>query len=286
MRVQGFVTTGFVFAALVAGCATAPTRNEQLEQARVAVNDLQQDPKAASAAGEQLRAAQDSLQRADAEFRAHGDQADITHLAYIAQRQVDIGKARIDAAQAHEVVSKGDAERSRILLESRSQEAQQAEARAQAANKQLEDSQKQLADLKAHETERGMVLTLSDVLFDTNAATLKPGAAATIDRLGDFMQKNPQTRILIEGHTDSTGSESYNEELSRRRAQAVADALSARGIPQDRLQTIGRGQSMPVASNDTPAGRQQNRRVEIVFSDNSGRFAAGAQGSGSGSTLR
>ena len=281
MRAQGLVTTGLVFTALFAGCATAPTRNDQLEQARAEVASLGQQPEAGRAAAEQLRAAQDALQRADAEFQNHGDQADVSHLAYITMRQAEIGQARIEEAHAHEQISKGDAARAQILLQARAQEAQQAQQRAQAASEQLKDTQRQLEDLKAHETERGMVLTLSDVLFDTNAATLKPGATATIDRLGDFMQKNPQTRVVIEGHTDSTGSEAYNEELSRRRAQAVADALAARGIPQDRVQTIGRGQGMPVASNDTAAGRQQNRRVEIVFSDSSGRFASGA-----GSALR
>jgi outer membrane protein OmpA-like peptidoglycan-associated protein len=281
MRAQGPITIGFVLAALLAACATAPVRNDQLEQARAEVTSLGQQPEAATAAAEQLRAAQDALQRADAESQAHGDQGDITHLAYIAMRQAQIGQARIDEARAHAQLSKGDAERAQILLQARSQEAEQAQQRAQAANEQLRNTQQQLQDLKAHETERGMVLTLSDVLFDTNAATLKPGAAATIDRLGDFMQKNPQTRVVIEGHTDSTGSEAYNQELSRRRAQAVADTLAARGIPQDRVQTVGRGESMPVASNDTQAGRQQNRRVEIIFSDNAGRFASGA-----GSALR
>jgi len=116
---------------------------------------------------------------------------------------------------------------------------------------------------------------LSDVLFDTGRATLKPGADRALDRLAQFLKGNPGTRVIVEGHTDSVGSEAYNEELSHRRAQAVTEALSARGVPADQYQAKGLGKAYPVASNETPAGRQQNRRVEIVFSDESGRFAEG-----------
>jgi outer membrane protein OmpA-like peptidoglycan-associated protein len=118
-----------------------------------------------------------------------------------------------------------------------------------------------------------MVMTLSDVLFDTAQATLKPGADRAVDRLAQFLKDSPGTHVLIEGHTDSVGSDDYNVALSERRAQAVADALTARGVSADRIQTKGLGKSYPVATNDTQAGRQQNRRVEIVFSDTSGRFA-------------
>jgi outer membrane protein OmpA-like peptidoglycan-associated protein len=117
------------------------------------------------------------------------------------------------------------------------------------------------------------------VLFDTGRATLKPGATTTLERVAQFMQKNPETKVMIEGHTDSVGSDDYNQGLSERRAQAVADALSFRGVQRDRVEPLGRGKALPVATNDTPAGRQQNRRVELVFSDESGRFAGGANAS-------
>jgi OmpA family len=97
----------------------------------------------------------------------------------------------------------------------------------------------------------------------------------SLDRLADYLQAHPQTHILIEGHTDSRGSEDYNEALSARRAQAVAAALISRGVSPEAVQTRGLGKSYPVATNDTAAGRQQNRRVEIVFSDAAGRFAEG-----------
>ena len=130
MRAQGLVTTGLVFTALFAGCATAPTRNDQLEQARAEVASLGQQPEAGRAAAEQLRAAQDALQRADAEFQNHGDQADVSHLAYIAMRQAEIGQARIEEAHAHEQISKGDAARAQILLQARAGSPAGAAARA------------------------------------------------------------------------------------------------------------------------------------------------------------
>ena len=112
-------------------------------------------------------------------------------------------------------------------------------------------------------------------MFDTGQATLKPGANLALDRLSGFLAANPQTRVLIEGHTDSRSTDEYNVALSERCAKAVATELASRGISLDQLQALGRGKGYPVASNATPEGRQQNRRVEIVFSDSSGHFAQG-----------
>jgi outer membrane protein OmpA-like peptidoglycan-associated protein len=121
------------------------------------------------------------------------------------------------------------------------------------------------------------VLTLGDVLFDTDQAQLKAGAARTMDRLAEFMQSYPERRVLIEGHTDTRGSDSYNVDLSRRRAAAVADALVERGIPSERIETIGLGEAYPVASNESTAGMQENRRVEIVLSGPQGEFRSGTR---------
>lgn len=286
-----------VAAALLAACATTPPRNDELDRAHSEVQAFVQDPDAERAAGEQLRTSQDTLQRADAAYSNHEPPAQVSHLAYMARKQAQIGEARIDEMRAHDQVARGESERNRILLQARTAQAEQAQqqalqaqrqaqdaqAAAQDANaaatqarSQLESAQQQLSALQAQQTERGMVLTLSDVLFDTNEATLKPGAAARLDRLGSFLQANPRTHIIIEGYTDSTGSAAYNEQLSERRAAAVADQLQTRGVARDRVQVIGRGKEYPVATNATSAGRQQNRRVEIIFSDTSGRFAQGA----------
>ncbi|SMC23077.1 Outer membrane protein OmpA [Desulfacinum hydrothermale DSM 13146] len=105
----------------------------------------------------------------------------------------------------------------------------------------------------------------SDVLFDYDSATLKPGAYDEIDRVARVLNNYPQTRIRVEGHTDSTGSEAYNQQLSERRAMAVKNALVGRGVNPDRIDVIGYGESKPIATNATEAGRQMNRRVNIVI---------------------
>ena len=109
------------------------------------------------------------------------------------------------------------------------------------------------------------------------AECVQAGATEVIGRLADFLMRNETTRIRVEGHTDSTGDDAYNAELSRRRAQAVADALAARSVPASRVEVVGRGEGYPVATNDTSAGRQQNRRVEIVFSDPEGQLSSSSQ---------
>jgi len=274
-------------ATLLGACVATPPRNDQLELARAQVQSLSAEPLAQQAAAHDLDAARASLNQADTALREHKPAAVVDHLAYLARRHADAGQARVEDAQARQQVARAQDERNRILLDTRSREAQTAQAQAQAAQgqaqaaqqqaqaaqQQLASAQQQLQDLQAKRTERGMVLTLGDVLFDTNKATLKSGADQRLDRLATFLQRNPNERLIIEGYTDSTGSEDHNQELSQRRAQAVADSLASRGIPASRYQVLGRGQAFPVATNSTPAGRQQNRRVEIVFSDQGGRFA-------------
>jgi outer membrane protein OmpA-like peptidoglycan-associated protein len=262
-------------AIVLAACASAPQRSEQLEQARAQIQTLSQDPLAQQAAGRDLEAARKSLQQAEIALQQKQPLATVDHLAYLARRHAEAGEARVSEAHSRQEVARAQEDRNKILMDARSREAQNAQAQSQSAQAQLASAQQQLADLQAKKTDRGMVVTLGDVLFDTGQATLKPGANLALNRLAIFLSANPQTKIIIEGHTDSRGSDEYNEVLSERRARAVATELMSRGISTDQLQTLGRGKGYPVASNDTPEGRQQNRRVEIVFSDASGRFAQG-----------
>lgn len=277
--------------ALLAACASIPQRNDQLDQARTAVRSLEQDPDAQTAATQQLRSARNDLQRANDAFEKKRPPDDVTYFAYLADREARAGKALANEYRAHQELAKGGEERNRILLQARNREVEQAreaaqtaqqqtqaaQQRAQAAENQVQQERQQLTDLQARQTARGLELTMaSDVLFNTGSATLKPGAMLQIKRLGDFMRGSPQTRIIVEGYTDSVGSAAYNEELSQARAQAVASALESEGLAADRIQTIGRGKNYPVASNMTSAGRQQNRRVDIILSDMSGRFAQAA----------
>lgn len=267
--------TGLV--AVLAACASAPQRNDQLETARTEVQSLSADPLAQQAASNDLDAARASLSQADTAFQQRESPEKVTQLAYLAQRHAQAGEARIAETRARQEVAKSQDDRNRILLESREREAQNARSQTAAAENELANARQEIQNLQTKQTDRGLVMTLSDVLFDTGRATLKPGADRDLDRLAQALKDNPNTRVLIEGHTDSVGGEDYNQVLSERRAQSVADALRTRGVPGDRYDAKGLGKAFPVASNDTPAGRQQNRRVEIVFSDASGRFAQGSR---------
>jgi outer membrane protein OmpA-like peptidoglycan-associated protein len=136
--------------------------------------------------------------------------------------------------------------------------------------------ERDLQALQAQNTQRGMVVTLGDVLFDTGKASLQPGAQRSVAQLATVLKQYPERRVLIEGFTDNVGPESLNLELSRRRAEAFQRALQSAGVPQVRMETQARGEADPVANNATPAGRQQNRRIEVVFSDAQGQFSATA----------
>ncbi|MEO1203396.1 MAG: OmpA family protein [Pseudomonadota bacterium] len=284
--------------AIMGGCASLPDRIDELERARTAVESVDRDPLAERVAGAELKQAKQALQRADRIRDNNGELERIHHSAYIALRHADIVKERIAEAKAREQIERSEAERTRVLLDARASEADRARAearqaaalaeargaeaerqrrRADAAAEQAEALQESLQELKAEQTERGLVLTLSDVLFDTNEAELKPGAANAIDRLQEFLSDNDERRLLIEGHTDARGDEAYNQRLSERRAEAVRDALIERGVAADRMRAAGRGEAYPVATNDTTAGRQQNRRVEIVISDVDGEFPPSAE---------
>ncbi|HKZ74979.1 MAG TPA: OmpA family protein, partial [Steroidobacteraceae bacterium] len=248
---------------------------------------VSQDAVAQQVAGEQVQEARNALDAADRAFEAGKLEKEVAHLAYVAGRNAQLANAIADEQRARQQIARGEAERNRVLLEARTREAEQATGAARAAQASAEArtaeaeearaaelaARSELEALQAKQTERGIVITLGDVLFDTGAATLKPGADLAMDRLARFLEANPQVRVIIEGHADSRGTEAFNEALSQRRADAVAQALAVRNVTGERVHAMGRGEGYPVASNRTNAGRQQNRRVEIVFSDASGRFA-------------
>lgn len=139
-----------------------------------------------------------------------------------------------------------------------------------AANTKLGQMEAELAELNAKKTERGLVITLGDVLFDVNKAEIKSGAERNVQKIADFLNEYPERKAVIEGFTDNTGSDDYNQSLSQRRAEAVRLFIIDKGISRERIEARGYGKANPVASNESPATRQLNRRVEIVLSDDSG----------------
>lgn len=276
-----------VVSATVAACASNPKTIEELETARAVVPQVEASPRAGVAATN-IAEARKSLDRANRLADKGGKLADVKFEATVASRNAQIANEKIMAAMARDEIDKGTAERQAVLADARAREAernaqqaraaqaqaQSATAQAQTAEERARALEQELAELKGKKTDRGVVVTLGDVLFDTGKATLKPGAYTTIDRLARVLKEDSARKVVIEGHTDNVGSDEYNQGLSERRAQSVQAALFERGVDSSQISTIGKGESTPVASNDDPGGRQQNRRVELVFQDDRSRVAS------------
>ncbi|MEX2208019.1 MAG: OmpA family protein [Myxococcota bacterium] len=259
-------------AALAAGCATSPNTN--LVNAETKLHAAEANPAVTAHAPVSLHEAQTSVAAARSSFEKGDDEARVDHLSYLAARRVEIAEAIAERNAAQQDVKQLSKERAGVVLDARTQEAEIAREDAAIAERQAQVSAltaaalaAELSALKAEQTERGIVVTLGDVLFDVGRAELKPSALDDLNRLADLLAKEPRRAVLIEGHTDSTGTAVYNDELSRQRANAVASVLTRRGVAPARLTTRGFGESSPLASNATSAGRQQNRRVEIVVLD-------------------
>jgi OOP family OmpA-OmpF porin len=251
-RINILLAVLFVFA--VTACGGPLKKNAMLIEAESVFARAKADPEVLKYAAEHLDEAEETL-RKSAEARTDEK---MSSLAYIGNNQVLTALEVKNFSLTENELARLRETSSQFALRTRERETQQALAR----KAQLEQ---QLAELQAEKTERGMVMTLGDVLFETGKAELMPGAVTMIRRLARFMQQYQDKRVLIEGHTDSTGSASFNLRLSEDRANAVQSLLLSEGISLNRIETIGYGMSKPVASNSTAEGRQRNRRVEIVI---------------------
>jgi outer membrane protein OmpA-like peptidoglycan-associated protein len=285
----------FASAILLAACSTTPTTTPTLDQARADFVAANNNPQISSYAPLQFKEASDALDRANAAAAKKESLSDIDRLAYIAKQKIATAQevARAKAAEAN--IADASRQRTEISLEARTAEAERAKREAAAAQTAAAAAQQQaataqqqaataqdqtrmmaeraaklealLVDLNAKKTERGMVVTIGDVLFATNEANLTPNGMSTLRKLADVMAQNPERTVLVEGFTDSTGSSSYNQNLSQRRANAVAMALGSMGVARERIAMKAYGEAFPVAANDTASNRQLNRRVEIVLSN-------------------
>ena len=211
-----------------------------------------------------LDTARKDLEAAESAAMHHKD-ADVGQPAYLAAQTARLAQARAAAKADDARVAAGQTERDRIQLAARTREVQTEKMTANAEAEKSARLQAEIDQLKAKPTDRGLVLTLGDVLFDTGKAELNPGASRTIDQLAQFLGEHPDRRVQIDGFTDSVGSDAYNQELSQQRADAVKMALRTRGVDASRINTEGYGKAFPVASNGESSGRQQNRRVEVVI---------------------
>jgi outer membrane protein OmpA-like peptidoglycan-associated protein len=289
---------------LATACAISPQANQQLEQARAAYRTAAADPAVQANAQAELKSAQAALQEAE-RMAEKGEPSELVeHNAYLAEQRSRIALGTADVRRSEASIAAAGEERRRLQLEARERETAAAREQVQQAQMQVRQAElarkeaesraaileherlekerqstaqaelgaevkrleSELADLRAKETSRGWILTLkNELLFDAGGATLQPGAQRALDNLSQFLTKYPDRDIAIEGFTDSTGSKDLNQQLSEKRAWAVKAALVARGVQSTRIDARGYGPSFPVASNDTPTGRQLNRRVEIVI---------------------
>jgi OmpA-OmpF porin, OOP family len=245
-----------------AGCG--PSTNAALERARANYAQAQQNPQISTYAPVPLQEARQSLQQAEQAWKDDKDRDEVNHLAYVTDERIAIARNAAEKKMTEAEMKRLDEERANVVISARTHEADQAKQTAQEAEDRARRLEQELADLQAKQTDRGLVLTLSDVLFEYNKADLKPGALHNLYTLVTFLKENPERNLLIEGYADSTGSDSYNLTLSQRRAEAVQNFLLQNNIPPQRMVVRGYGEDYPVATNNTEAGRQQNRRVEIV----------------------
>jgi len=240
---------------------------EAAERAKAAESERQNQLEAARRAQ-----AEADAQRANAERAA----AEVAKASAIAERQAaERAKAEAEAARqaalAQQQAAQQAAEQARLMAEQQTKLADASRQAALTAEQEKEALRKQLLDqfnmiLETRDTARGLIVNMSDVLFDTGKYTLRPIAREKLARVGGIVLSHPGLKIEVEGHTDSVGGDAYNQRLSEQRADAVLQYLVSQGLRPDILTARGFGKTMPVASNETAAGRQQNRRVELVVS--------------------
>jgi OOP family OmpA-OmpF porin len=241
----------------------AEARTREAEQARQAAT-------AEAARAERLRREAEEARGIALAEAEKADRARLTALQEV--ERADKAKREAERARSIALAEAAEAERAKREAAERAQEVEQARKEAEARAREAEQARaemdqlsRELSDLKAKQTERGIVLTMGDVLFESGKASLSSEAVRNVEKLAGFLQQHPARNLLIEGHTDSVGSDEFNLGLSEKRAGAVKDQLVASGVNQERITTIGYGKRYPVAGNDTTAGRQQNRRVEVVI---------------------
>ena len=248
MRKQLMIPALLAASVALAACSSQP--NPSLEQARTNYSALQTNPKASELAALETKDASEWLDKADKAYRDKEDAKKVDQLAYLTIQRVEVAKETIALKDAENQLKGAAAQRAQARLDARD-----------AQIKQLQQS------LNAKQTERGTLVTFGDVLFDLNKAELKSSGLVNVNKLAQFLQENPDRKVIVEGYTDSTGSAAYNQSLSERRANSVMASLVRAGVEPSRIVAQGYGKEYPVADNTSNSGRAQNRRVEVTISN-------------------
>ena len=237
--------------------ATAKANEDAIKAAEVDRERARADARTAEAQRAQVRA--EASRRV-----ANTAQAEASN----ARVEASSAKAQASMAQQQALQARADAGDAEARAAVARLQAEAAQASASSAQMKAMTLQQQLDELQAKSTDRGMLVTLGDVLFEFGRADIKPGAYDALRRLAGYLQEHPDRQVLIEGFTDSVGSDAANLALSQRRAEAVARALADLGVTGSRIATRGYGEAHPVAQNSSDTNRALNRRVEVYISDN------------------
>jgi outer membrane protein OmpA-like peptidoglycan-associated protein len=248
MRKQLMIPALLAMSVALAACSSQP--NQTLEQARTNYSSLQSNPKSSTLAALETKDASEWLDKADMAYKNKDDEKKVTQLSYLANQRVEVAKETIALRSAEGDLKDAAAKRAQARLDNRD-----------AQIKQLQES------LNAKQTDRGTLVTFGDVLFDVNKAELKNSGMMNVNKLAQFLQENPDRKVIVEGYTDSTGAASYNQSLSERRAGSVRMALVKMGVDPSRVVSQGYGKEYPVADNGSASGRAMNRRVEVTISN-------------------
>lgn len=289
-------TLALALSILLGACGTGPvTSTSLLAQTRSDYQTAQANPQVATYAALEMKLASEALAKAETAAQGHESLDTVDKLAYLAKQKIAVaqevanqkaaeadaanaGKARDQVRLDQRTLEANQARASTLVAEQKTQMAQQdaanAQLQAQDAQQRAAALEAQLQAINAKKTERGFVITLSDVLFGSDQARLNADGMRSAQKLADFLRDNPQRTVLIEGFTDNTGSTAHNQSLSERRANTVNIALQDMGVSAGRVTARGLGESFPVAANDSAKDRQLNRRVEIILSDENGKVIA------------
>lgn len=268
--------------ALVAMAAPALAEKSDrvfLDEVRAKIATARAEPGVAEHGGAELDRADDALRMLSKDLddnetkRVESDMTRINALIDTARARAKVVSLKSEVEQ----LRTAGAAANQARVADAENAAANAQADAAAARAEAARLRTAMRDYQMKQTQLGATLVLQDVVFETGKADLKPGASQRLRPLASYLQANPNVRVRVDAHTDAQGSDAYNQALSQRRAASVRAALASLGVDGGRIEMVGHGEAQPIADNRTPAGRQQNRRVEVTLMGQQASTFAGTQ---------